>query len=156
MTLSFWDKLTGAFEYPAFCPRCGRDVVPWKTRAVIHKFNCGKCKMVAVVTKAQVPDKCPGCGVGTSAWNWVQQMPETEKVPGEFCGACAIIIKEYQAELKKGGVPWRCVDCKGEGIEKAHTNFAKAVRSEHPDGALVQMSRQNGCPLCGHLARMEN
>lgn len=157
MTLSFWEKLTGVFEYPGFCPRCGMDTVPWKTRAVIHKFECGWCQLSAVVTKAQIPDNCPQCGKDTIRWRWIKQLPETEKVPGEFCGPCMGVVREYEKELKKGGVAWRCSDCKGEGVEKADSSFAKAVRTEHPKGGVVVgLSRKQGCPLCGHLSRMEN
>lgn len=113
--------------------------------------------MNAVVTLGQVPDKCPACSTGTSAWHNEGPVAPTEKVPGEFCGPCMKVIEGYQAEIKKGGVAWRCADCKGEGVEKADSHFAKAVRKEHPSGGVVvQLSRTQGCPLCGHLARMEN
>lgn len=156
MTLNFWDKMTGVREHPAFCPRCGVDVQPWRTRNTIFKFHCQGCDMKAVVTINQVPDKCPNCGIETRSWKSEGPVANTEKVPGEFCAGCMKVVEEYQRELARGGIAWRCVDCRGEGIEKADSAFAKAVRKEHPGGALVQMSRKNGCPLCGHLARMEN
>lgn len=156
MTLGLWDRLTGVREHPAFCPRCGLDVQPWRTRPTIFKFHCQGCDMKAVVTLGQVPDRCPNCGTGTSIWKNEGPVPAAEKVPGEFCSPCMKVVEGYQAEIKKGGVAWRCTDCKGEGVEKADSDFSKAVRKEHPGGAMVQMSRKNGCPLCGHLARMEN
>lgn len=156
MTLSAWEKITGVKEHPAFCPRCGVGVAPWKHRRQIFKFRCQACDLKAVVRMDQVPDKCPSCQRGTSAWECQGEIEPGEKIPGEYCGKCRILVDALVAEINKGGVPWKCSDCRAEGVEKATSEFAKAVRRDHPKGAMIQFSRNNGCPVCGPLNPMQN
>lgn len=155
--MTLWDKITGLKSHPAFCPRCGVDVAPWKHRSVIFKFKCVACQLKAVVRLDQVPDVCPSCQRVASGC-WVNEGPIApgEKIPGEYCSPCRRLVDAMVAEINKGGVPWKCSDCRAEGVEKAGTEFAKAVRRDHPKGAVIQFSRNNGCPVCGPLNTMQN
>jgi len=156
MTLGFWDKLTGVCEHPAYCPRCGIDVAPWKTNRVIYKFECPTCKKRDIVTLKELPKMCLGsCGTPTSKWKCDGPVDADERIPGEFCQTCLVFVKSLDQEVKKGGIPWVCMDCMATGVEKADSEFSRNVRKEYPEGVMVQFSRKN-CPLCGMLSRMEN
>jgi hypothetical protein len=74
-----------------------------------------------------------------------------EKIPGSRCDECQKGREEQDAEVKAGGVFFRCKDCGANGALKAGTDYAKWVREQMktPTGTCgVEFTKAN-CPVCG-------
>lgn len=143
-----------------YCPRCRNDaneLLLLGDRE--YKDICQDCGMVhfggaAIGRNGRRCQKCDSLRLKR------EEIAEHEKLPAsDICDACKEEIKTLQGEVAVGGIYWRCVDCRAEGVLKASTDMAKAVREEQgpeyavkPDEAAkacgVEWGKEN-CPVCG-------
>jgi len=72
--------------------------------------------------------------------------PEDRLPASQPCDACQKELAEFDKELKKGGVKFRCKDCQSEGVILAHHPTAEWMRKNHP-GCGVELTKEE-CPRC--------
>jgi NMD protein affecting ribosome stability and mRNA decay len=137
-------KENGLGPHLTFCPRCGKDSDGIILTGAAHQYECPWCHQMHI----GAPDHkvCQKCGKAFSKREWVDhgELPVSEKLP-LMCKACEEDLKTLNAEVKKGGVPFRCKTCHTEGVIKAETEFAKAWRAEHGKVGI----EYEQCPMCG-------
>jgi hypothetical protein len=138
-----------------FCPRCGGDANELVLAGDSRVYECEQCKQRIVGTSR--PKFCPRCG--NKSHGMFKLIGPWEGSPGnrlpasEPCEKCKEEIELHKAEVDKGGVYWKCIDCHSEGVVKAGTPFASMVREKvgipAPKPAGVEFSKEHGCPVCG-------
>lgn len=138
--------LLGARDYKDICQLCGAVYIGGADPKMKHR-GC-------VFKRLDAQSKEVKCG-GTSFSR--EPIEEHEKLPGGLCYACEEEIKQHREIVAAGGIHWRCVDCKSEGVIKAESECAKEVRAhmkiEPPDPVGLEFykdpKRGPACPVCG-------
>jgi len=152
-------KEKGVNPYMTYCPRCGGDGPELLLLGAVHeKYTCPSCGTLHIGR----PDKgqCARCANRyQTGQQWkVEEIGESEKLPGSICDKCKENVKQLKEEVEAGGVYWRCIDCKAEGAIKRDHPFAKAVRDQGniqpPDPVGVEFSKED-CPLCSEHAKAD-
>lgn len=139
------DKKYGVNAHLTICPQCGGDGDELILTGNAGKWRCESCDLISY-GKPKL-GKCPQCKSVTS-WEWLGVPPPEEKLMGQSpCRKCQERMKVAHDELAKGGVPWRCLVCKSEGVIKADTDFSRAFIKEHGDKAGCEMPKDQ-CPVC--------
>lgn len=106
------------------CYRCGKGV-----GIVMHKrmkdfaiYECAKCGANHMGPPA--PERCVKC----LEVRFVKRpLARNESIPCELCDDCQKEIREHQQIVADGGVYFRCLQCKAEGVIKPN-EFTKHVR----------------------------
>ncbi|MFH1021796.1 MAG: hypothetical protein V1809_00230 [Planctomycetota bacterium] len=124
------------------CPRCGKDSGEIALLGRSMRFQCLSCRKNVIGTR---PLTCPFCGTGD--FDCLGEFDGMgQRLPGSLCEECQKEVSLLKAEIANGGVPWRCRDCKREGVIKAESAFAKEFRLKHP-GFGCEFDK-TGCPMC--------
>jgi len=131
-----------------FCPRCANDngeiALPGADDRV---WECTSCNVRHYGRK--LSGGCPECHFSLTLSH---RLGEHEKVPGSLCDDCKQREDDCNAEVRAGGVFWRCTSCGSEGAIKADSQLATLVR-EHfnaPPPAPVGCEFSDAdCPVCG-------
>ena len=127
------------------CPRCGKDSPELLLLGNTKEYICKGCggKIIGKYPKG----KCPHCGYRT-AFSLVGEFDGMhKKLPAsDLCDICKAEIKMLEEEIAKGGVPWRCSDCKSEGVIKHNAEFSIDFRKQYPVEGFT-FSKDN-CPVC--------
>lgn len=110
-----------------YCPRCRKEtdeiVLLGNRNNVLTCPWCGT-RNYGSTTK----DSCGACKNSLQSAE-VKEIGEFERVPGSLCDECQQELKEFDEEVKKGGIYWRC-KCGAMGVIKASSEYAQEVRRE--------------------------
>lgn len=94
-------------------------------------------------------NSCPKC---RNSIRLERRLDEFEKLYIELCPDCEAKEDACAAEVKKGGVFWKCKDCGSAGALKAEVPLAKAVRKQSgiatPNPIGIEFSKEEMCPVC--------
>ena len=128
-----------------FCPQCGgegREIILLGAKDSVG--HCDNCSLDVIGA-----GKCPKCKTRTRV---VRKIEDHERLPGSLCEKCEAEQKKFAEAVAAGGVYWRCIDCKREGVIKATVPYAKTVREAlklpAPTPCGVEFKEPN-CPACG-------
>lgn len=135
------------------CSKCGKDngeILLIGTNEKI--FECEGCD--AQHLSDRTPKKCAKCGA--SNFRFVRKLEDNEKVAGGLCKECEGESNKFKAIVAAGGVYFRCVDCKAQGVVTAEALAAKHAREQlgipAPKPCGIELNKDS-CPRClGGLA----
>lgn len=137
-------RTKGVNPYLTYCPRCGGDgpdLILVGTREFVAQ--CTGCELTVFGG-----GKCPKCNRTTT---FVRKLEERERLPGSLCAACLAEVMLHKEIVAAGGVYWKCVDCRAEGVIKAEAPFAAQVRAAHgieaPAPCGMEFTKAD-CPKC--------
>jgi hypothetical protein len=124
------------------CEGCGKDVGVMLLGTHDYTTTCKPCGIVLIGG-----GPCPRCRRdGTDR----RTLDHAVRIPEGLCDDCARREAEARAEVEKGGVFWRCVDCRAAGAIKAGARLAEMVRRQAnvPVGPCgIEFSKAD-CPVC--------
>lgn len=132
----------GVNPHLTYCPRCGKEgqELILTGAAKLYECACGQ-KHIGYPKNG----RCVKCELHRDLVCKGEIPPET-KLSGSLCDSCDAEVKRLKAEVDRGGIPFRCVDCKVEGVIKAEHELAKTVRKER--GLCgIEFSKKD-CPQC--------
>jgi len=69
---------------------------------------------------------------------------------GGLCDACKEETELFAAEVKSGGIYWKCKDCESTGVIKATAEIAKKLRAKQDtdwNHTILELDK-NCCPAC--------
>lgn len=141
------------------CPRCRKETDEIALLGINDKvIECPGCG-TQIFGYANTKKKCPKCK-SNLAGGKVRELGEYESIPGvELCDECKKEEETFLAEVERGGIYWRCSDCKSHGVIMAESNVAKHVREKTgvkaPDLIGIEFSK-NDCPECSKKNNQEN
>jgi hypothetical protein len=157
---------TGVNPHLTYCTRCGGDVnMLMLLGNQNHVYKCRYCRKIGFGSPSGYPkDECPD-GYSTSAggfkhhdWEFQRELEDHEKLPGGLCDTCIAEIEEHKKIVAAGGIYWRCLKCKKEGVIRAGNEFVVSVRRAHKldepdtDGVYkpcgVEFTENDPCPVC--------
>jgi hypothetical protein len=125
-----------------FCARCGGDadeLMLIGNLTVIRE--CASCDRKLYGMRST--DKC-ACG-SYGPHREVGRVGERDKLPAvELCKKCQQEIAEHEAIVTSGGVYWRCLECKCEGVIKPN-DFTKAVRKTMKEQGTLEDEEHGPC-----------
>jgi DNA-directed RNA polymerase subunit RPC12/RpoP len=127
------------------CSRCGKETPEILLLGNAQEYECNGCggKTIGKSPKG----KCPHCGHQTFFKRIGAFDGSDRKLPAsELCEDCKKEIEFFTQEIEKGGVPWKCTDCKSEGIIKHDAQFAIDFRKQYPTEGFS--FSKNNCPVC--------
>ncbi len=144
MTSVTLSKKFGVNPSLTFCPRCGKDAQEIIVLGDARDYECSSCHKHIVGKRMR---ECPFCGSGLIV-NMGPYDGSRSKLPAsDICDKCKESIKELKEELDKGGIAWKCEDCKSEGVINHDTEMAIEFRKLYPDKSGIIFTKKN-CPLC--------
>ncbi len=141
----------GANPHMTFCPRCGGDTNELVLTGSAAKYECKNCHGHVVGHR---PETCPHCRIGRDFINQGEPSPWERMPSSDICDECKEDIRVLREEVEKGGVPFKCKDCKAEGVIRHDSEFAIEFRKEHPAGWI--MFDRGNCPSCGRHDGQDN
>jgi len=147
------------------CPRCGGDGDELLLLGSQNKkYTCSKCGTLHFgLPDKRMPDgrkssgrHCQKCGWEYGGDWKSEELTDWERLPAPNpCKKCRDELNEFRKEVEKGGIYWKCTDCKRSGVIKADVELAKLVRNEMdikpPDPVGIEFSKKD-CPACGPSA----
>lgn len=136
------------------CPQCGGESKELVLLGNNDKlYECTGCG-THYIGNVSPSEKCPNCKTKkNSKWVKIRTIGESERLSAsEPCGKCKKLNAEVEAEVKAGGVFWKCEDCHSMGALRADSEMARAIR-EHtkifaPDPVGITFSKTVRCPVC--------
>lgn len=146
-------KKHGVNPHLTVCPRCGRDADELILTGAHHKYRCDSCGMLHVGRPQDGHCQNPECHANTSGLHTL--VDEGELDPSEKlratqpCATCREELEKFKAVIDAGGVPFRCKDCKVQGVLQAESELAKAVRAKHGGQTVGVEFDKTTCPKCG-------
>ena len=137
------DKKLGVNPVLTYCPRCGEATNELLLVGTAAKYECTNCQR-KFIGRPRVCDNC-----GSSTFTNLGKIDGThERLPAtDICDNCKKEIKEFNEEIEKGGVAWKCEDCGNTGVIKHTAAFAKDFVKEHGKHAGVLFNKEM-CPVC--------
>ena len=132
---------------------------------VIVCANCGTSTGIAMMGRRDKVWKCLSCNLhhiggkpetgkchcGADNFEDKGSLPDNAQIPCDLCDDCMAKEQACVEEVEKGGVYWRCLDCKSTGAIKAEAATAKEVRKAHgipsPAPCGVEVTKDD-CPVC--------
>jgi len=137
----------GVNPHLTICSRCGADSGVILLGVKDYTSTCDSCGMIHIGGTNN--GKCQKCRSTSLTRKPIQ---EHEKIPGIICHACEEKQKECDAEVKAGGIYWKCKDCHSTGALKASSELVMHVRNHFgikaPAPCGVEFSKDD-CPVCG-------
>lgn len=127
-----------------YCPRCGEETQEIILLGNAQDYECTSCHKHIVGKR---PKECPFCGSGLIVHKGPYDGSRNKLPASEPCGKCKELMKELKEELAKGGVAWKCLDCKSEGVIKHDVEMAIEFRKQYPDKGGIILTKKN-CPVC--------
>lgn len=127
-----------------YCPRCGGESQEILLVGNAQEYQCTSCKKSIIGKK---PKECPFCGSVLIIKIGPFDGTRTKLPATDVCDKCKENLAELKSEIEKGGVPWRCSDCKAEGVIKHDTDIAIEFKKLHPEMAALTLSKKT-CPAC--------
>ena len=138
----------GVNPHLTFCPNCGGETNELLLSGSVNSiWKCKSCGMNHIgYPKGGECQKCHSYDV-----EHLRELYDSEKLPGNLCDSCEKQVAEFRAEVKAGGVYWKCSDCPATGVIKAESDFAKNVRKQlhiaAPWECGVEFTKAD-CPAC--------
>jgi len=138
-------KTNGINVHLCVCPRCGEEN---NSLALLgnkeYKYECDSCE-TNYLSSTHEGARCPNC----KAYNRssIGMIQENEKVAGDLCDKCKEEMETIDKEIKAGGIFFRCLNCKSEGVLSAEADISKEVRKEHPAPDPIGIEVEE-CPNC--------
>lgn len=137
-----------------FCAWCGKETGELGLVGRTSKLKCRTCGAI-VYGKRTGKVYCPACGSegrGRDLFDCVEMDVEVPK--NMSCGLCDECKKRKEAsdaEVKKGGIYWKCPVCGSKGALKAGSELAKMVRKKmkikKPNPVGIEFTAEE-CPVC--------
>ena len=84
-----------------------------------HKYKCEVCGQVHIGRPKSGECANPKCSAAGSRLIDQGELKPSEKLPGDLCDTCRKEVEIHNAEIARGGVPFRCEDCRIEGISSS-------------------------------------
>lgn len=137
-------KQFGANPALTCCPQCGEDTDEILLLGNAQDYECSSCHKHSVGKR---PKECPFCGSSLIVHIGPYEGSRRRLPASDLCDKCKALIKELKEELAKGGVAWKCQDCKAEGVIKHDTVAAIGFRKQHPGKCGVIFTKKL-CPVC--------
>jgi hypothetical protein len=107
----------------SYCPRCKKDSEELLVfDAAMMVYECPICNFKSYGGTKPFCEKCGNSNYGVTG----RPLQESEKIPN-LCDDCAREIKDFDEEMKHGGVLFAC-KCGRSGVIHAKSEFAKAFR----------------------------
>ena len=135
-----------------YCPRCGEDAPEILLLGNAQDYECTSCHKHIVGKR---PKECPFCKSVLIVHRGPYDGSRNRLPASDLCDKCKELIKELKEELGKGGVAWKCQDCKSEGVIKHDVAVAIEFRKQYPDKGGITFTKKN-CPVCGQKEEQEN
>lgn len=131
------------------CKGCGNSVGLVMLGIADHMARCTACGQMNLGIK-KGSQKCMNCG--ERCLDIRLPIAEHERLPIDVCDDCRTAVDRADAEVKAGGIYWRCIDCGSSGALRAESGLAKEARESlkmptEPCG--VEFTKHEGCPVCG-------
>lgn len=135
-----------------FCQRCGRnagEITLLDGQDTLYRCESGEHNHIGLPQNR----KCDPCGVRTTFIK-IRKIEPSERLPApDPCAICAEELAEWDAEIKKGGAYFKCMDCGAHGVLLADSDLAKAVRKKlkirPPEPAAIQINKS----VCANCAK---
>lgn len=132
-----------------FCPQCGAEgneiVMLGAHDGIYSCIACGQKHIGRPKNRT-----CQACG---GVVKFERTVGQHERLPGSICDECQEKNRAVEQEVARGGIYWRCIDCGSAGALVAENPIAVAVRKQSgikaPDPVGLEMSKKEGCPVCG-------
>jgi len=127
------------------CQRCGEStgIVLLGDNNSIH--YCSSCNMNIVSTRRA--SKCPNCK--ENGFLEYKKEVDRNQLNTALCDKCIDELEKFKEEVETGGIYWKCKSCPGNGVLKASSQMAKAVREEYnitpPNPIGIEFPN---CPNC--------
>jgi len=145
----YLSKEKGVNAHLTVCPRCGEDGEGLILTGNAHKYvcSCGKIYIGkdAIPWDSERTNTVKRCSCGSTDFEDKGEPDTYERLP-MLCKKCREELEMFNEEIKKGGIPFRCMDCKAEGVFKADSEFAKDWNKKHKGQGV---SFKTDCPRCG-------
>jgi hypothetical protein len=109
-----------------YCPRCKKDSEELLVYdAAMMLYVCPVCSMKYY---GGLPGTCQKCG--NSTYGVIgRPLDELEKIPN-LCHDCEVELRDWEDEVKRGGIFFTCKRCSRSGVIHAKADFAKRFRSQ--------------------------
>ena len=134
-----------------YCTRCGGEANELILLGAVETiYTCNGCGANHIGRPER--DKCGRCG-HVGGFTPQRKVEDHERLPAQdICDKCKEEIKSFHEEVERGGVFWKCKDCKKEGVMKATAQYSilvrKAMKIEAPAKCGVEFDKET-CPVCG-------
>jgi tRNA(Ile2) C34 agmatinyltransferase TiaS len=132
------------------CIRCGESTGVALLGTKEYTARCSNCDMT-VIGVGRGGGKCPKCE--QPARDDIRKIEDHERLPDteKLCKECDENETQQKKMVAKGGVYFRCTDCKATGAVRADHPLSQDIREsagvKPPEPISVEFTKEI-CPLC--------